>query len=353
MASTVVAGVLQAATPALTGLGALLARLTSLTRAQTGTLCVALAALPIGWQLKERDGAAEEATRIQAQLLDAQSQYATARSDLERLRADSQRLEQALVQANEAAKRAAESANAFDVWKKRMRTLLTTDDYRWSDESPFARIPKSVLPQLSRLSSPKPFSSPGIITPSARELLGLTPAECQSLEETLHRHFAAVERFKTGVLFETNQPLKETAVAATGFVIPPLPEDDVKQRANELQAGLQSALGEERWPLVQVKLKGDNIWSSVMNLNPKGEKLDISVWTNDHGALKWTWTGGAGGLVGYANGELSMFLPQGDPHRTSGSEGFGAGILSEAMRERASQWLQEQAVARLGKGGEP
>ena len=47
LVSAVVSGALQAAPPAL-GLSALLARLASLTRVQTGTLCVALAALPIG-----------------------------------------------------------------------------------------------------------------------------------------------------------------------------------------------------------------------------------------------------------------------------------------------------------------
>jgi hypothetical protein len=48
-----------------------------------------------------------------------------------------------------------------------------------------------------------------------------------------------------------------------------------------------------------------------------------------------------------------MFLPQGDPNRTNGSEVDAGGILSQAMREHVSQWLQEQAVARLGKGGKP
>src|SRR2546427_9591232 len=119
MMTAVVSAALQAGPPAL-GLSALLARLAGLTRAQTGALCVALAVLPIGWHLKERHDASEEAKRVQAQLLDAQSQYAAARSDLERLRADSQRLELSLVRANQTAMRAAESAKAFDVWKKRM-----------------------------------------------------------------------------------------------------------------------------------------------------------------------------------------------------------------------------------------
>src|SRR5262249_35338851 len=138
MVSAVVSAALKATPPALVGLGALLARLASLSRIQTGALCAALAILPVCWQFKERPGAAGEARRIQSQLLAAQSQYAAARSKLERLRAESQGLELSLDRANEAAKRAVESANAFDAWKKRIRAQLTADDYRWDDDSPFA-----------------------------------------------------------------------------------------------------------------------------------------------------------------------------------------------------------------------
>ena len=57
-----------------------------------------------------------------------------------------------MAQANEAAARAAESAQAFEAWKKRIRGLLTAADYHWPDDSPFVRIPKSALPELSKLS---------------------------------------------------------------------------------------------------------------------------------------------------------------------------------------------------------
>src|SRR4029434_5845238 len=87
-----------------------------------------------------------------------------------------------------------------------------------------------------------------------RELLGLAPAERQFLEETLHQHFSAVESFRTAGFFETNQPLTGTALAATRFLIPSPPEDEVKRREEELLASVQGALGEERWPLVQVRL---------------------------------------------------------------------------------------------------
>ncbi len=352
MVGAVVSGALQAAPPALVSLSAFLARLASLSRVQTGALCVALAALPIGWELKQRHGATEEAKRVQAQLLDAQSQYAAARSDLERLRAVSGRLEQSVAQANEAATRAAESARAFEAWKKKIRGLLTAADYRWSDESPFVRIPKAALPELSKLSDAEPFSPPGVVEPYARELMGLTSAECQSLEETLHRHFADLERGRQAAVFETNQPSSGLVLAGKAFFIPPLPEDELKRSNDQLLAALRSALGEERWPLVQIKI--DRGLSDILNLDPtQSEELQVTVETNEKGTLTWMCVGGHGGMSGYGKGALSMFLPEDDPNRTSGSDGFARGLVSEAIRRRASVWLQEQAVARLGKEAKP
>jgi hypothetical protein len=198
--------------------------------------------------------AGEEAKRMQTQLLAAQNEGATVQAEIERLRAVSGRLEQSVAQANEAATRAAESARAFEAWKKKTRDLLTAADYRWSDESLFVRIPKAALPELSYLSDAEPFSPPGVVRPYARELMGLTPAECQSLEETLHRHFADLERARQAAVFETNQPSRGLVLAGKTFLIPPLPEDELKRINDQLLEALRSALGEERWPLVQIKI---------------------------------------------------------------------------------------------------
>jgi RNA polymerase sigma factor (sigma-70 family) len=358
MVSTVVSAALQAAPPALVGLGAWLARLTSLTRVQTGALCVALAALPVGWHLKERHEAVEVGKRIQAQLLDAQSQYAGVQNDLNRLTADSQGLEQALLRANEAATQAAESAKAFDVWKKRIRAQLMGDDYRWSDESPFARIPKAALRELAELSpfGLVRFSPPGIVEPPGRELLGLAPAERQSLEETLHRHFTDVERKREVELYETNKlsatQLPDPDVAVKVFVVPTLPKDEMKQRLDQLLAEVRVILGEERWPLVQARSDRNSYGGSERIVSQLKQELEISVKTDDKGTPTWSCGLSFGGGVGFQNGTLSMFLPQGDPNRTEGADRFAAGF-SDALRQRAMVWLQEQAIARVGKGAKP
>ena len=110
MVNTVVGTALQVAPTALVGLGAWLARLASLSRVQTAAVCVALAAVPVGWQLSERHAAGEAVKRMQTQLLASQTEGATVQTEIERLRASSGKLEPSVAQANEAAARAAASA---------------------------------------------------------------------------------------------------------------------------------------------------------------------------------------------------------------------------------------------------
>jgi len=313
-----------------------------------------LAALPIGWHLKERHDASEEAKRVHAQLLDAQSQYAAARSNLERLRADSQRLELSLIRANETAMRAAEFAKAFDVWKKRIRTLLTSDDYRWSDESPFVRISKSSLAELAELSFGEPFSTAGTIQPSARELLGLTPGECQVVEETLHRHFTDVNARMAAGIIETNKPLTGREVAGRVFVVPEF-GDEAKEREQQTLAELREILGEERWPQVQARLDPpvrNTVDFERILRDEVTHSLSVWVGTDDRGTPTMGFSN-SGGLVTGGTKPLSIFLPEGDPNRTDGAGDFGRGFMSEALRQRALTWLQEQAIARLGKEAKP
>ncbi|MGA2544609.1 MAG: sigma-70 family RNA polymerase sigma factor [Verrucomicrobiota bacterium] len=355
VASTVVRAALHAAPPAFAGLNAWLARLASLSRVQTAAVCVVLAAAPVGWQLNERHAAGEEAKRIQTQLLAAQNERETAQTEIERLRAISGRLEQSVTQKNEAAARAAESAQAFAAWKKRVRGRLTAADYRWSDDSPFVRIPKSVLPELSKLSGPEPFSPPGVVAPYARELMGMTPAECQAVEELLHRHFADREGKIEAGIYETNKPLSGGVVASRVFLYSvPDDHDEAKQLADQILAEMRGLLGEERWPLVQARLpqSGGPVYSSNFGRILEGnssQELKVEVNTNDKGMLNVSANWG-GAVAGYYNGALSQFLPEGDPNRTEGSDGFGRFGVAEALRRRALAWLQEQAIARLGKG---
>jgi hypothetical protein len=267
-----------------------------------------------------------------------------------------------VTQANDAAARAAESARALEAWKQRIRTPLFAADYRWDDDSAFVRIPKAVLPELSQLSRAEPFSPPGVVNPYARELMGLIPIERQALEDRLARHFAGLADLKQAseaAISETNTPLSDRVVAAKEFVVPGLPEDEVKQRGDQVVAELRATVGEERWPLVQARLEGPHgdgllVMSSgglrhllIPRTDPV--KLWARVDSDDKGSPTWNYVWSWGG---YANGELSMFLPASDPRRTDGVEDFGV-MLSGPLRQRALAWFEEQAAARFGKKEKP
>jgi RNA polymerase sigma factor (sigma-70 family) len=354
--STIVGAALQAAPPALAGLGVLLARLASLSRAQTAAVCVALAALPVWWQLNERHAAGEEAKRLQTQLLASQNEGATVEIEIERLRALSGNLEQSVAKAREAAARAAAFAQAFDVWKKKTRGQLVAAAYRWPDDSPFVRISKPVALELTTRSDTDPFHPPGDILPCARELMGMTPSERQSVEDVLHRHIADVEELLAAGIQETNQPLSGRVVASTKFFLPDL-GDEEKQRTDRMLTTIRGILGEERWPLVKVKLpeaRRGNVYSSdqLSTLNQLKQNLSVYVEIDEKGTPKMGY--GLGGAVATAGSRpLSMFLPEDDPKRIEGAENWLRGALSNALRQRALAWLQEQAIARLGKEAMP
>ena len=174
------------------------------------------------------------------------------------------------------------------------------------------------------------------------------------MEETLNRHIADVERKREAGIYETNRTssgqLLDPGVPAKVFVVPSLAEDEVKQRLDQLSAELRGILGEERWPLVQTRL--DMNLGSERILSQLTQELAISVATDDKGTPTWLCLSSFLGMAGYQNGTLSMFLPEGDPNRTEGADKFGPGC-SDALRQRGMAWLQEQAIARLGKGAKP
>lgn len=352
LVSTIVGAALQVSPPALAGFTALMARLASLSKVRTAAVCGFLAALPLVWQLQQHHAAAAELKRNRVQLVAAQDIHANLQADLDRLRRLSDRLEPAVAQANEAAIRAAESARAFDVWKKQTRALLTANDYRWDDASPVARIPKSALAELSKRSEAEVFASPGVVVPFARELLGLSPAERQSLEATLHRHFIGVEEKLAAGISETNTTspgrISNRALAATVFKVPELLGEEAKQMGKSMLADVRGLIGEQRWPIIEARLS--RITSNNLQNILSQSWDDLAIWVElDEKGRPAMGYNLRGRIATTGTLPLSAFLPPNDSNKTVGADEFGRDFLSKTMRERALAWLQEQATARLGE----
>lgn len=382
MVSTIVGVVLPVAPVALTGLAALLARLASLSTVQTAALCVALTAAPAGWQWRQHGRADDEIQRMRVQLLTAQTDGASAQADLERWRADSEKLEQSLAQANEAVGRAAADAQAFADWKQKIRAGLAAADYRWSDESPFVRIPKVILPELSGLIQAPAFSPPGVVNSYERELLGLTPTEQQAIEEMLQR-VAELQRGPKVDVYETDSPVSGRTLAGKVFTGDPSGEvgPAAEQRFAQMLADLRGILGEERWPVVPSRYRTVNCDELNRMLIPQPAAYVLaSVEIDENGIpqAKWRLTGEAitaGGftpraavppavpaagdkappgnvysvnVTGYVNNNaaLSAFLPDADPEQRKKATNFSGIHIPPAVKQRAAAWFEEQAVAR-------
>jgi len=384
VASTVIGTVLQAAPPALAGLSLLLARLSSLSRVQTAALCVVAAALPVCWQLNEQNVATDEARRMQAQLLATQREVSNAQAELETLWASFNRAQQTAAQRQEEADRAAESARAFEVWKQRTRSQLRAADYLWDDDSPFVRVPKTVLPEFSELAYGSPFYPPGIVTTYARELMTLTPAERQSLEGILQR-VAELQHGEQADVYEKDGSTGGRVVAARVFMTDPtgVLGTEAEQRFAQMLTDMHNVLGEERWPVLPGKYKNANcdLWNSALIPPPTGV-VTASVEVDEQGTPKALWhvsgdlsklrgdvvvppasgTGkGQGGIVysvnviGYQNNSaaLSVFLPVADANQASIAVSLGGVSLPDAIHRQMVAWFQEQAAARLSGKEKP
>jgi len=362
VASTVISTVLQTAPPALVGLGALLARLASMSRAQTAAVCVAVAALPVGWQLNEGRVAGRELNRVETQLVAGQRAAANLESELERLRAAADRLDQSVAQANEAAARATADARAFADWKQRTRNSLLAPDYRWSDDSGFVRIPKAALPELISTTRIQPYASPGVVKPFASELLGLNAGEQEAVEAALRRHFSAVETRLTAGVTESNQPVSGNVLARRSFALSAPADGELMPFMEQILAEVSGLVGEERRRLIEAK--------PPEAVRVRGASLDVSVRPDDKGGFQVHFSVSynpmpkyrpknmySENLATYHNADLSIFLPDGDPNQTAGIErSIEEKIeyyLPNPARQRILAWLQEQAAARIGRKENP
>jgi RNA polymerase sigma factor (sigma-70 family) len=345
----------QVAPPAIGGLLALAGRWMTMTRLQTAAACLALAAVPVTWQLCEQRQATAEAERAGVALASAQAELEREQVELERLRRRSTELAAEVKQAGEAAQRTVENARQFEEWKEHLRELLTARDYRWPADSPFVRIPKSLL---DRLQVHRPISPPGLVQREARELLGLTPEERQQLESALQKHFATVDGLAETAVVETNASqihIPGKAIASQAWVVPALGEQ-VKASADALQATLRNLLGQERWPVVQAQLKaGDTQLRRVLNFDAGERPQAMTVWLSEQNgkttAFGWS---GLGAPFSSAGVSLDQFLPGHPlpveaPPGTTPLECVGAQDLLPALTKRVQNWLEEQALRRVIK----
>ncbi len=352
-ATLVVNATLQAAPAGLTGLSAWAARLASLSKLQATTLCLIATALPVTWQWNQHRQTKGELVRIRGQLVQAQSQYAILQTDVERLRARASNLDASLTGTTTRAEQNTAAVKKFAEWKEKLRARLFATDYRWPDDSPFVRIPKS---DLGRINTGSPISPPGVLKPEACELLGLTPQEHEQIEATLTKHFSDIDGLIENNLYATNQAghvyMPKSALASEVWVLPAL-GDAAKASADELQAALKNELGEERWLLVQSQLEstGTDTLRRVLNLDAGTQAQEVAVWITESGGKPMASYGWSAGYSSFNTGgvPLSAFVPgiQTAPGMNPW-DNLAARNFPVPITQRITDWLQQQAQSRLG-----
>jgi RNA polymerase sigma factor (sigma-70 family) len=352
-ATLVANAALQTAPPVLTGLSACLARLASLSKVQAAALCVVATALPVTWQWNQHRRATQELARVQTRLAAAQSQYTVLQTDTETLRSRASGLDTSLAATTATAEQNAAAAKKFADWKEKLRAQLLGADYHWPDDSPFVRIPKSALRQISVNA---PVTPPGKLKPEASELLGLTPEEHQEIEATLAKHFANIDGLIENNLYETNQPtrvpLPKSVVASDVWGLPAL-GDAAKMSADQLQTELKNELGVERWPLVQDRLAtvGTDTLRRVLSLDAGTQSQEVAVWILDTGSGPKAYYGWSSDNGAFTSGgvPLNTFLPgaQMPPGKTPQQLLYTRNLPTPIV-DRMIAWLEQQAQSRLG-----
>ena len=342
VAGSVTKAALQMSPPALAGWVAWLA---GLTKAQTVAVCLSVAAIPVAWQWQDYREAAATATRMRAQSAALQAQQAESHAELERLRVTLDRLQTSVATARDLAEQRADGVRKFEAWKQRIKGLLMADNYRWPQDSPFVRIPKSVL---GRIRWNKLVEPSGVLTQRARELLGLSPQEREQVENALSHHVAAMNSLIDSNIRESDVPtltnnsarftFPTTVLASKAWLVPAL-GDEVKALGDELQSAWHATLGAERWPLLEKQLNAPDVDAlrRILGLESGSQAQEVTVLISDQGGELSThvnWTGGNTGLgmtrsgIGLASWDLD---------------------LPFALTHRVDDWLQQQAGARFGK----
>lgn len=235
-----------AAGGAATGFNLALFKLMTLTKTQTAVLCAFVAAAPLAWQWRGN-------ARVSRQLDDVTAQIKSASGSATELDQQVQRTHAVLLRAQ------AETSNSM----ARLAALNAQRDgratrpvYRWDDNSPLARVPKTLLDQLHVFAT---ANRRGQLSGEIKDVLQLTDSEAQEAQSAIDRflsnYHAAQEKGMrrvepTEIELKGHKP-EEIRV----FEVPGVKEQ-LREFRQALFGELEAALGAERFQLWQRALHG-------------------------------------------------------------------------------------------------
>ena len=348
VANSVLVAAGQLTPPTALGLASLAGRLAGWSKAQVLGACMVLAIVPVTWQWNQQNSAKVQLRQAQTELQDVQTKFSVIREQIDRLNTTAARLSAANTGAAGQADAQADARKNFEAWKRKIRSQLLAEDYRWPEDSPFVRIPKS---ELKHLEVDHPVSQPGEIKRAARELLGLTPAERQQFESALHDHFVSIHQLMEQSIYETNNAGSFSApasVIAKNFWAIPALGDSAQSLGESLKSTLQNVLGDERWLLVKEELdsRGTDSLRRILSLDADKQPQQAGVWIFPRdGKL----------LVGYGWSEpnstftyggiaLDQFTGDGSASAPEAAQAPDYCGLPSPVTQRMLLWVKQQAA---------
>ncbi len=343
-ASVVTAAALQAAPPVLAGLSAWLAQLATLTKVQTAVVCLVAAALPVTWQWNHVRINTNAVAALQSKLNAFKGEQLDASDELEKLQVKFARMEQRQLETIQNQTQATEINQKYASLKTRSRALLTSDNYRWPDDLPFVRVPKSALSSIGIGGGP---NTPDKLAAKINQFLDLSVPEREVTDQIFTNYFNEIDQLIATSLYETNQSseiLLPPGTESKIFVLLPM-GGKIRSAMSQLCADLESALGSERWAMVkpdqfefthyeQVRLLGYTTYAWDQR-----QEIAISIFPNAQTEPLAAWRGSDG------TGTSSM------PLRIISSQMFSQG--PPALIERAKQYCASEARARLSNSITP
>jgi RNA polymerase sigma factor (sigma-70 family) len=290
----------QFASPAATGLAALLSRVAGLGKIQTAALCTLILVVPAAWQLREVQSEKREARLLQDDVAAIGFQQETAMADAARLRGESERLKQEVADAAQRHDRSETARGRLVQLRGRLHGLLTASDSQWPADLPLVRTPRWALTNLSVFGA---FDSSGKLATWVVETLDLSSDEQQSTENILQQYLRELNRLAGSRAYETNAAAagfkSDGGFVARTIVVPPLAADG-KQLKDNLVNDLRTLLGAKEAALVLSPLSSHAQWISLERMGyemvsaPQLFTLAIDPGDPEHPKLDFFWHGHAG-----------------------------------------------------------
>jgi len=313
--------------------GMLAAKIMTLSKTQTATLCILLAATPVGYQWHLADRTRDELRSVRTQIANAEAAMneAQARAASEQRRAN--------------ASLADLSSARFELRRAvdQLKTMETTTDaslYLWSESSPFVRIPKAMA---SRLDLGSAIRIPGVedrsinhrlaavfadgeLSETLEEALGITRTEATSLRDAFSSLGQTLRQKTSSQAYLTNQPPAEFRTfggVAFTLVTPALPSGaDAIQDA--FRARLDGILGQERSAVLWQQAQ--SVFAQEFNSFGATERIQTVVIHAPDNMAFWDAqreANGKGGIRGWSNSAGLLNLD----------------VLPERLRPLVADWI--------------